>query len=113
VIEGYGPNNLLDRLTSNGWKLSRSKLRHFHGILADGNAVLIDRPLEHYFVHYRITVDTVPPARTPVIVEGWQSRQFPAACKERVRLDGVTLRSLAYQEIDSNVTAYRVTLETL
>ncbi len=117
VIEGYGPNGLLDRLTGDGWRLSRSKLRYFHGVVADGNAALLDRPYPlydlPYTVKYRVTLDTVPSARFPVIVEGWQSRDFVKSFKSRVKLSGFILRQLKYQEIDNNVTAYRVTLETL
>lgn len=113
VREGYGPNGLLDRVTGNGWCSSRKSQRYFKAIMVDANAVLYDHASSRFPIRYRITVDTLPHDRHPAVVEGWQSHTFLGAFVRSLRVDGIALRALRFQEIDANVSAYRVTCEVI
>ena len=111
--EGYGPNSLLDRVTGNGWCSSRKSQRYFKAIVADANAVLYDHASSRFPVRYRVTIDTLPHNRHPAVVEGWQAHTFLSAFAKSLKIDGVVLRALRFQEIDENVSAYRVTCEVI
>lgn len=110
VLEGYGPHDLIKRISASPWLPCAPSGRNFSGI-ALGELVLADRPDPLCPEKYQITVETVPMGDS-FTVEGYQAPHLFDSMRLTARpctFAGCVLMD----DYVGDVTAYRVTVDRL
>jgi hypothetical protein len=110
AVEGYGPPDLVERVSEAPWTVCIPEGKNFSGIVL-GEWVLTDTPDALCSEKYRVTLETVPRG-AKCTVEGYQSRYLLDAIQtdsHPITFAGCCL----LDDYSGEVKAYRATIERI